>query len=252
MKIKILLVVFFVLTTAPIQAEFGINLTIENGTVIESLNKARIPGDSGTLIDLNQNRKSPALIFGPRIYAAYKLNSKNELRALWAPLQLNGTYRSDQPINFQGETFAPNQDINTFYKFNSYRLSYIYHFDEFYSWNFGLGFTAKIRDAEIKLSRNDQVARKPNIGFVPLIHIEGTRHITENWSLKIDFDGLAAPQGRAFDLALLLQRYITLFGAGHVLYMYAGYRTVEGGADNETVYNFAWFQSAVLGLKADF
>lgn len=61
-------------------------------------------------------------------------------------------------------------------------------------------------------------------------------------------DGLAAPQGRAFDIALLFERKI----AQTNLTAFGGYRTVEGGADNDEVYNFAWLHFLTLGLRGEF
>ena len=54
-------------------------------------------------------------------------------------------------------------------------------------------------------------------------------------------DGLASPQGRALDLGLLAR-----YDINDAWYLAGGYRTLEGGADNDSVYNFAWFNYAVL------
>ncbi|UCF69374.1 MAG: hypothetical protein JSV80_08910, partial [Acidobacteriota bacterium] len=77
--------------------------------------------------------------------------------------------------------------------------------------------------------------------FVPLLHFAADYRFADRWHLLVDLEGLAGGPGRAVDLALkfgydLSERWgIT-----------AGYRTVEGGADIEEVYNFAWFQYAVV------
>ena len=60
---------------------------------------------------------------------------------------------------------------------------------------------------------------------------------------KLDADGLAGGPGRAVDAALevgydLPERWT----------VQAGYRTVEGGADVDEVYTFAWLHYAVLSL----
>ena len=62
-----------------------------------------------------------------------------------------------------------------------------------------------------------------------------------------DFEGLAAPQGRAIDVALKLGYDVTpnISVAG-------GYRILDGGADNDDLYTFARFDSAVLGLTWSF
>ena len=61
--------------------------------------------------------------------------------------------------------------------------------------------------------------------------------------LLFDADALAAPQGRAEDVLLA-----ATWALREGLFVYAGYRTLEGGADNDEVYTFAWFHYAVAGV----
>lgn len=60
-------------------------------------------------------------------------------------------------------------------------------------------------------------------------------------------DGLAAPQGRAFDLSI--KSHYDLWDWCSLGF---GYRAIEGGVDNDEVYNFAWFQSLVVSLGLRF
>jgi hypothetical protein len=250
--LNIIVLISGCILSATSHAELGLNLTIESGPVFESRNEARIPGDTGTRFDLKGASGTPAAPLGLRAYVSYKVHPQHEIRALYAPLVLNGSIKADSEIKFRDQTFSSGSTIQTLYKFNSYRLSYIYHPMINGPWDIGFGLTAKIRDAEIRLSRLNTQGSKSNIGFVPLVHFQAKRTINETWSLKTDIDALGAPQGRAIDLALLAERYLTSFGAGHAIYGYTGYRTVEGGADNDTVYNFAWFHSFVFGLRGSF
>jgi hypothetical protein len=59
----------------------------------------------------------------------------------------------------------------------------------------------------------------------------------------LDADALAAPQGRAEDVFLALT-----WALRDGLELRAGYRTPEGGADNDEVYSFAWLHYAVVGV----
>ena len=89
-------------------------------------------------------------------------------------------------------------------------------------------------DAEIRLTQGATTETKENVGFVPLLHPRGNYPLSENVSVRSDFHGLAAPQGRAFDI-LLADEY-----AGNESFAaHAGDRTVDGGADSKTVYNCA-------------
>ena len=56
-----------------------------------------------------------------------------------------------------------------------------------------------------------------------------------------DFDGLAGGPGRAFDIALKIG-----YDVSEVVSLNVGYRTLEGGADVDSVYNFAWLHYAVV------
>jgi hypothetical protein len=104
-----------------------------------------------------------------------------------------------------------------------------------------VGFTAKIRDAKIELSQGDTTSKDTDVGFVPLLHLAADWQFASHWRLLFDFDGLAGGPGRAFDTAVKLGRD---FGPRWRVAM--GYRMLEGGADVDAVYNFAWLHYAVL------
>jgi hypothetical protein len=155
--------------------------------------------------------------------------------------------KSDGSINrdlfFEGVVFPANTDLIGFYKFNSYRLTYRYDIVEKPRFEFGLGFTAKIRDAKISLSSPGLYSEKTNVGFVPIINFRLEWKADEKLSLIFEGDALAAPQGRAEDI-LIAAKYRLSDRIG----LRAGYRILEGGADNDEVYNFALFHYAVVGL----
>ena len=81
------------------------------------------------------------------------------------------------------------------------------------------------------------------IGFVPLLHLSGEYTFAPRWLLEFDFDGLAGGPGRAFDSALKVT-----YELGNRLRFGAGYRTLEGGADVDSVYNFAWLHYGILSV----
>jgi hypothetical protein len=215
---------------------------IEGSATWQSLNRAGIPGDTGTRFDLVDFSRGPFPTF--RLYAGYKWNKKHEVRALYAPLDVQFEGRFGDSVDFLGTTFAANTSTIAGYKFNSYRLTYAYHPDPVGDFRWAIGFTAKVRDAEVRLTQGGTTAAKENVGFVPLLHAQALYSITDNLKFRFDFDGLAAPQGRAFDVLLAGEYAPTESLAG-----YLGYRTVEGGADNKTVYNFAWLHYLTAGLR---
>lgn len=238
------------LTCISVNAQEQINasanyLTIEGGALWQGKNDQRVPGNDGTRFSLRDFSDGP---FGSyRIYLGRRFSGPHEMRLLYAPLAIKVSGKFSVPVDFNGSTFLANTETQAFYKFNSYRASYIYHFDMEGSWDLALGFTAKVRDAEVRLSQGSLRESKANVGFVPLLHFQAHRKISDNWKFIFDMDGLAARQGRAFDIALLFERQISSTSQA-----YFGYRTIEGGADNDRVYNFAWLHIASLGLNLGF
>jgi hypothetical protein len=90
-------------------------------------------------------------------------------------------------------------------------------------------------------------ASDANVGFAPLIHVAGSYALDDRSRLLLDFDGLAAPQGRAFDIGIQFARDVAADWTTVV-----GFRTLEGGADNERVYSFAWLNYATVGAAYRF
>jgi len=220
---------------------------IEGGPAWQSLNDVQIPNDaSGTRFSLYELAGS-----GPwpayRAYLTWRTGERHALRALVAPFSITETVIPGQPIDFAGATYASDMPGKATYQFNSYRLSYIYRLYESGRWTWWTGFTAKVRDAKIELRQGATASRKTDLGFVPLLHVAGEWRFAPTWRLGIDADALAGGPGRAEDVALTLGRDL-----GDVWTLTAGYRTVEGGADVDEVYTFAWLHYAVVGIERRF
>jgi hypothetical protein len=79
------------------------------------------------------------------------------------------------------------------------------------------------------------------------LHLAGSYRLGERWQLALDLDALAGGPGRAEDVALEIR-----YTAGDRWRFSGGYRTVEGGADVDEVYNFAWLHYAVLSAEMRF
>ena len=223
-----------------------VNLDVEAGLVSTGYNDVRIPGNQGTLISFKDDLKPDSDIFY-RIKLNYTFSSAHTLSLLFAPLTVKSEGRINKDINFNGKTFPANEDLSGSYKFNSYRLTYRYDFVQNPNLEFGLGFTAKIRDARIALSSQGISAEKSNVGFVPIINFRLFWHSYEKLGFLLEGDALAAKQGRAIDV---------LFAASYKLSdqlgIKAGYRILEGGADNDEVYNFALFHYLSAGVSYTF
>ncbi len=221
-------------------------IDLESGLVFTGYNDVRIPGDQGTFFSLNEDLEAKTKIFY-RVRANYTINSRHTISLLFAPLEINSEGSAANDIIFEGVVFPAYAQLHGTYKFNSYRLTYRYDIVNKPGIVFGLGFTAKIRDAKIDISSTDLTAEKTNVGFVPILNFRLFWKVDDKLGLFLDGDALAAPQGRAEDV---------LFAAAYKfsdnLSIRAGYRILEGGADNDEVYNFALFHYANVGLSYTF
>jgi hypothetical protein len=214
----------------------------ELGPAWQSRNNVEIPND-GTA-----TRFSLADLVGRgpwaagRVYFTWNITPRHGVRFLAAPLSYTETGTFDTPVTFVDRTFQPDISTDATYRFNSWRVGYRYRFHQGERWRWWVGFTAKIRDAEIRLSQPvTGSARKTDRGFVPLAHLSGDLRFANRWRFLLDLDGLAGGPGRAVDLSLKVG-----YDVGKHWTVTGGYRTVEGGVDIDDIYNFAWFNDVVF------
>ncbi len=224
----------------------GIEADFEAGVVSASRNDVRIPGAGGTNLSLVDELSSPPTpVF--RLRAGYRFANRHLVTALYAPLRINATGVLDSDETFAGQTYPAGSSLVGVYRFDSYRLTYRYSFVRNETVELAGGLTGKIRDAEVSLY-GAETARKTNTGFVPLLnfHIEW-RPGGGSFGVLFDADALAAPQGRAEDILLA-----ATWAASDLVTLRIGYRTIEGGADNDKVYSFAWLHYVVGGVDLRF
>ena len=221
-------------------------LDLESGIPFPGYNDVRIPNGPGTKFSFTDDFELQGPVIPFRLTLEYAFAEKNRLFVLFAPLGLNYEGIAPYDIVFQQSLFAEGQPVEGFYKFNSYRLGYRRDVLRSERWTIGLGFTAKIRDAQVRLSSSGLSDQKDDLGFVPLLHIFAAYEL-DRWMLYLEGDGLAGGPGRAFDFFLGGRIKITDYLSGK-----AGYRILEGGADVPDVYNFTLINFAAVGLAWEF
>lgn len=220
---------------------------LEAGPAWQTRNDVQIPNDpSGTRFDLRDLVGSGPWPAG-RVYVTWNLAERHGLRAMAAPLSLTETGTLDRPVDFAGRSYGSRAVTEGTYRFNSYRLTYRYRFHRGDAWTWWGGITAKIRDAKVELRQGETTSRKTDLGFVPLLHVAGTWRFAPRWRLSLDVDALAGGPGRAEDAALELG-----FDLDDRWTVSGGYRTVEGGADVDEVFTFAWLHYAVVSTTYRF
>jgi len=234
------IMLFLSLSAGPLSAQWFFDL--ENGLAVPGYNDVRIPGNTGTLFSLCDDLKTDSAYFF-RVRLGYRWRSRHTISVFAAPLRLHAAGEVGKEIVFFEETFPANVPLTGVYKFNSYRLTYRYDLLRSGKWQAGLGFTAKIRDAAIKIEGGGKSSNKTNIGPVPLLNFRVAWQFHKNWGLLLEGDVAAAPQGRAEDVLLALQ-----YRCNERLTLKAGYRILEGGSDVEEVYTFALIHFLSIGF----
>lgn len=221
------------------ESRFAVEL--ELGPVWQSKNDVQIPNDeTGSRFSLADLAGNGPWLAG-RFYFTWNVKGRHGVRLLLAPLSYTEAGAFDAPVDFAGESYLPGLPTEATYQFNSWRLSYRYRFRSGERWRWWIGFTAKVRDAKIRLEQGATASEDTDLGFVPLLHLSGDWRFARRWHFLLDLDALAGGPGRAEDLSLKLS-----YDVCDRWSVAGGYRTVEGGADVDEVYNFAWFNSLVV------
>ena len=223
------------------------SIEVEGGGVWQTVNDVQIPNDdTATRFSLVDVVGEGAWTAG-RLYATWNISESHGVRLLFAPLSITEVGSVTSAVDFAGASFSADAPLEATYKFNSWRASYRYRFHSGERWAWWIGFTAKIRDAKVRLEQESVAAEKTDVGFVPLLHIAGTWRFADRWSAELDLDALAGGPGRAEDGSLKLRYRVSDRWS-----VCGGYRTVEGGADVDEVYNFAWLHYAVASTTVAF
>ena len=230
---------------AQVSPQGRVGLSVEGLTFWQQRNDVRIPPATGTefsIVDLIGTARTPSI----RTEITLGLSERQELKFVYAPLRVTGRGTPGAAIAFAGEDFA-RAPTDAEFQFSSYRATWRYRVFEGRTWTWRVGFTGFVRDARIALTQADRSSEDTDVGFVPLGHVSAEARLTDRWQFGVELDGSAAPQGRAFDVAAALTyrpvpRWSVAFG----------YRTIEGGADVDAVYTFAWLNAAFVRLGVRF
>ena len=84
-----------------------------------------------------------------------------------APFEYTETGVLNDNVLFAGESFNAGQATDVKYQFNSYRATYRYRFFSNDNWQWHVGGTLKVRDAEIKLTQGNVSASERHIRVGP-------------------------------------------------------------------------------------
>lgn len=242
-----LLAAFAGLATSGYANDQAFSLQLDLGSTWQARNKVQIPndnqGDKFSLQDVAGSGPWATL----RAEGIWSISDKHGMRVVLAPFSYSENGKLKQETRFAGATYSPDSPVKARYTFNTWRLGYRYHLYAQPNWDFWLGATLLIRDAGIKLNQAGVSSQDDNVGAVPLLYLAGNYRFDEHWSLAADLDGLAGGPGRAIDLGVRIN-----YQLDDDWQLGLGYRTLEGGADTDDVYNFAWFNTVSMSATYRF
>jgi hypothetical protein len=219
-------------------------IELEGAPTWQSYNDVEIPNDgSATRFSLYDLVGAGPWLAG-RIYVTWNLTERHGLRLLAAPFSLTEEGVPASALRFAGAEYDAGVPARATYEFDSYRATYRYRSHQAERTTAWVGFTGKLRDARIALEQGTTESEKTDLGFVPLLHLAADWRFTPGWALELDADALAGGPGRAEDVTLRLG-----WEASPQWSLHIGYRMVEGGADVDEVYTFAWLHYATVMVR---
>lgn len=229
--------------SAPRAADPRPFLDLESGLIWAGRNDVRVPGDSGSDFSLAEGALASEAAPFLRVRGGVALG-RHAISFLFAPLRLRGSGQTESTVDFAGRSFSG--DVAARYRFDTYRLTYRYTLVSRPAFDLALGATVLLRDAEIRLTSGAQTASKKSRGVVPLASFRAAWRFAGPFAFSLDGDALAAPHGRAEDVALSLE-----LASGDLTFR-AGYRMLESSVDSSSVYNVALLNHLAVGVTYAF
>jgi len=243
----ICLIVFILCAAFQLSAQSGWKLRVMPEVSFGGRNTVQRPNDSeGTRVSLNSEfeRKNKAT-FSPRFELEYNYR-RHHFIATAALVNDHFEGIAGKEIVYDGELFAMGNNLETKYKFNTYRLGYRYRLVDQPRFAFELGATVLFRDAYISMEGNTKKAKFSNFGVAPLISYYVEWKAAEKFSFLTYGDAFALKVGRAEDVfAGAKYQFTPLISAN------LGYRLLEGGSDGDRVFTMAAFHFISIGIGFD-
>lgn len=219
------------------QYSWASSIDLDIGQTETVFNRFRIPNEKSNQI----TTPSGGTLTSFRLTGTFDLKSGNQLYLLYAPLQTSYNFNATKNFRFNDTTFSNGEDTEVTYKFNSYRIGYLWNWKSS-SFRYWIGAVGKIRDATIAVSQGSKNDSYSNVGFVPLASYGFDWQLTSFFSIFHHTDALGSSRGAAYDSQIEFKINTSKLSTS------LGKRILGGGADNTNVYNFAQFDTLYLKI----
>jgi hypothetical protein len=216
------------------------SVEIEGGWLSAGRADVRIPGDAGTRLSLTRDLDADDTGYG-RLRLSWRSAPRHNWQVLLVPIEVSAAGVLEKDTVYVDTLFPAGTSVDATYRFNNYRVTYRYLVYRTERLRAEVGATIFVRDAKVSLQSDTREDSRSDLGVVPLISFGVVWQCLPAPALVLDGDALAAPQGRAVDVFGGLQ-----FSTNEHWALGAGYRILEGGADNDDVYTFALFHHLAL------
>ncbi|MDP7321510.1 MAG: hypothetical protein QF441_12940 [Bacteriovoracaceae bacterium] len=230
-----------VLTFCLVNSVFASEISIDIGQTETVFNRISIPSSQANQLSLPEDESLTSF----RLTGFMDTKKGNQIYFLIAPLEVQYQFESDKNFKFNDINFTNNTQTKFNYKFNSYRVGYLWTWktDSLKYW---IGAVAKIRDAKTEVIQGSQTDSFSNIGLVPLLSAGLNLKLYKELYLFTHTDALGSSRGSAYDSQVELKYQIQDYSAS------LGKRILGGGAENDDVYNFAQFDTSYIKITKYF
>jgi hypothetical protein len=220
---------------------------VEVGAVVDNpYNFAQVPRAESSRVNFPRDLEPavPAPFY--RVRLGYTFANRHTVSVLAAPVSARYEGVINRPINFGLTPFAAGEELDGYFQFNTYRLSYQYRLFKGDDFKLDVGAVALLRDAAIRLQsdQTNSFGEDTNIGILPLLRTQLWWYPFKVVGLTIEADGSYSNNGSALDAFSGLD-----FKLGEQANLRAGYRFLTGSAKGEEIQQDLFFNQLSVGLR---
>ena len=212
------------------------------GPADQRTNIVKSPNDSsGTefnLIDFSE-RNDPTTT--ANIMFSAQLSDRSELMFSIEPFEARDIGQFSNPVNFAGDTFAANTDVNSRYRLIDSRIQYQYDLLASNVWDFKVGAAVSAQRTVLELETTEDVpvsyGKVDDWVFLPLLHLEGAYHLGKSMVITAEGSWIETSEDEQFDASLMFNYLFDRHWDAGIGYAEYNRKTDTSDLYNEVEYN---------------